>query len=109
MTALASEADAGVAFRKMRELQEQWKAVASAPRDTAEQLWTRFRAAGQAVREILQGKVEQFGLFQMRRMAGQDDGIVDALFGISRPVTGAYFWCPPMRGGRLDLRRLGFE
>jgi porphyrinogen peroxidase len=44
---------------------------------------------------------------QMRRMAGYDDGILDAMFKISRPVTGAYFWCPPMRGGRLDLRRLG--
>jgi putative iron-dependent peroxidase len=44
---------------------------------------------------------------QMRRMAGHDDGIVDAMFSISRPVTGAYFWCPPMKEGRLDLRRLG--
>jgi porphyrinogen peroxidase len=44
---------------------------------------------------------------QMRRMAGYDDGIVDALFGISKPVSGSYFWCPPMREGRLDLRRLG--
>jgi len=44
---------------------------------------------------------------QMRRMAGHDDGIVDAMFAISRPVTGAYFWCPPMKDGRLDLRRLG--
>jgi putative iron-dependent peroxidase len=44
---------------------------------------------------------------QMRRMAGHDDGIVDAMFAISKPVTGAYFWCPPMRDGRLDLRRLG--
>jgi putative iron-dependent peroxidase len=44
---------------------------------------------------------------QMRRMAGYDDGITDAMFRISKPVTGAYFWCPPMRGGRLDLRRLG--
>ncbi|MCJ0764695.1 Dyp-type peroxidase [Variovorax terrae] len=44
---------------------------------------------------------------QMRRMAGQDDGIVDALFGFSRPLSGAYFWCPPMLGGRLDLRQLG--
>jgi hypothetical protein len=51
MTALGTEADANIAFRKMRELQEQWKAVASAPRDKAEQLWTRFRAAAQAVRE----------------------------------------------------------
>jgi porphyrinogen peroxidase len=44
---------------------------------------------------------------QMRRMAGYDDGILDAMFKISRPATGAYFWCPPMRDGRLDLRRLG--
>jgi hypothetical protein len=51
MAALGTEADANIAFRKMRELQEQWKAVASAPRDKAEQLWTRFRAAAQAVRE----------------------------------------------------------
>lgn len=51
MTALGAEADANLAFRRMRELQEQWKAVASAPRDTAEQLWTRFRAAAQTVRE----------------------------------------------------------
>lgn len=45
---------------------------------------------------------------QMRRMAGQEDGVTDAMFRISRPVTGAYFWCPPMREGKLDLRQLGF-
>ena len=44
---------------------------------------------------------------QMRRMTGHDDGIVDAMFKISKPVSGSYFWCPPMRAGRLDLRRLG--
>jgi len=44
---------------------------------------------------------------QLRRMAGQDDGIADALFGFSSPVTGAYFWCPPMRAGLLDLSALG--
>lgn len=44
---------------------------------------------------------------QMRRMAGQDDGITDAMFQISRPVSGACFWCPPMREGKLDLRRIG--
>lgn len=44
---------------------------------------------------------------QMRRMAGADDGIVDALFGFTRPINGAYFWCPPLRDGRLDLRALG--
>jgi porphyrinogen peroxidase len=44
---------------------------------------------------------------QMRRMAGHDDGVVDALFRISKPVNGAYYWCPPMRDDRLDLRGLG--
>jgi putative iron-dependent peroxidase len=44
---------------------------------------------------------------QMRRMAGFDDGITDALFTISKPVNGAYYWCPPMRAGQLDLRLLG--
>ena len=44
---------------------------------------------------------------QMKRMAGHDDGIVDAMFRISKPVNGSYYWCPPMRGGKLDLRRLG--
>lgn len=43
----------------------------------------------------------------MRRMAGLYDGVVDALFSISRPLTGANFWCPPMHQGRLDLRYLG--
>ncbi|MBL8484285.1 MAG: Dyp-type peroxidase [Rhodocyclaceae bacterium] len=44
---------------------------------------------------------------QLRRMAGIEDGIVDALFGFSRPRTGAYYWCPPCIEGRLDLRALG--
>ena len=44
---------------------------------------------------------------QMRRMAGLDDGVTDALFTFSHPVTGAFFWCPPMQGGRLDLRHVG--
>lgn len=42
----------------------------------------------------------------MRRMCGLDDGIADALFRFSRPVTGGYYWCPPTRDGTLDLRAL---
>ena len=42
----------------------------------------------------------------LRRMAGLDDGIPDALLSISRAVTGGYFWCPPLLGDRLDLRAL---
>src|SRR5712691_962577 len=44
---------------------------------------------------------------QLKRMAGEEDGTVDALFTFTRPVTGAYFWCPPVRRGRLDLRAIG--
>ena len=41
---------------------------------------------------------------QMRRMAGLDDGVIDACFRFSRPQTGGYFWCPPVADGRLELR-----
>jgi len=44
---------------------------------------------------------------QLARMVGLEDGVADALFRFTRPVTGSYFWCPPMSGGRLDLRALG--
>lgn len=44
---------------------------------------------------------------QLRRMAGLEDGIADALFRFSRPLTGGYYWCPPLRDGRLDLRAIG--
>lgn len=43
----------------------------------------------------------------LKRMTGQEDGIVDALFRFTQPITGTYFWCPPMAGGRPDLRALG--
>ena len=42
----------------------------------------------------------------LKRMTGADDGIVDALFRVSQPLTGAYFWCPPVLNGQLDLRAL---
>ena len=45
---------------------------------------------------------------QMRRMAGLDDGIVDGLFRFSRPITGAYYWCPPVQNGHLNLSALAF-
>ncbi len=38
------------------------------------------------------------------RMAGQEDGIVDGLLRFTRAVSGGYYWCPPLRDGRLDLR-----
>lgn len=43
----------------------------------------------------------------LRRMVGVEDGIADALFTFTRPLSGSYFWCPPMKNGRLDFRALG--
>jgi hypothetical protein len=50
MEKLATATDPMAALRRMRELSVEWKAVASAPRDRAEALWNRFRAASEAVR-----------------------------------------------------------
>ncbi|MCG8488456.1 MAG: Dyp-type peroxidase [Chromatiales bacterium] len=43
----------------------------------------------------------------LNRMTGKDDGICDALFRFSQPVSGSYYWCPPVKNGRLDLNLLG--
>lgn len=44
---------------------------------------------------------------QMVRMSGAEDGLVDALFRFTRPVTGAYAWCPGLKDGKIDLGPLG--
>jgi putative iron-dependent peroxidase len=44
---------------------------------------------------------------QLKRMVGTKDGTMDALFGFTKPVTGAYFWCPPVKNAQLDLRAIG--
>ena len=43
----------------------------------------------------------------LRRMVGAEDGVTDALFRFTRPISGSYFWCPPVANGRLDLTALG--
>ncbi|HYU70983.1 MAG TPA: hypothetical protein VEL09_16840 [Burkholderiales bacterium] len=44
---------------------------------------------------------------QLKRMVGAEDGTTDALFTFTRPVTGVYLWCPPVKRKRLDLRAIG--
>ncbi len=39
----------------------------------------------------------------LSRMVGMEDGVVDGLFAFTRPVTGGYYWCPPLDNGRLAL------
>lgn len=39
----------------------------------------------------------------LQRMVGADDGVPDALFRFTRPISGAFYWCPPLTDGALDL------
>ncbi|MDH5424649.1 MAG: Dyp-type peroxidase [Gammaproteobacteria bacterium] len=43
----------------------------------------------------------------LNRMLGHEDKISDALFTFTRPVSGAYYWCPPISNGKLDLSAVG--
>ena len=46
----------------------------------------------------------------LRRMAGLDDGKLDALLGITRALSGGYYFCPPLAAdGGLDLRAVGID
>lgn len=42
----------------------------------------------------------------MKRMVGVEDGITDGLFRFTQPINGAYFWCPPMKDGVINLSLL---
>jgi len=52
---------------------------------------------------------KSFAAFEalLSRMLGHDDKIQDAIFNFTKPISGAYFWCPPMKDGKLDLSGLG--
>ena len=43
----------------------------------------------------------------LKRMLGKEDSVSDGLFSFTHPVSGAYYWCPPLKEGKLDLMLLG--
>jgi putative iron-dependent peroxidase len=43
---------------------------------------------------------------QLRRMVGLEDGVADGLFSFTRPLSGAYYWCPPLVDGQLAITGL---
>jgi putative iron-dependent peroxidase len=63
--------------------------------------WVEGNDAG--LNFIAYGK--SFDAFEMilNRMVGNEDGIVDNLFRFTRPITGAYYWCPPVKDGQMNL------
>lgn len=68
--------------------------------------WTEGMAAGLVF--VAFGK--SFDAFEaiLNRMLGNEDSITDALFTFTQPISGAYYWCPPVKAGKLDLSALGF-
>jgi putative iron-dependent peroxidase len=80
-----------------------------------------FKPSGFMVRRSMPwGGVAQKGLYfvaygesldrferTLRRMAGLEDGVTDAMLSFTRATSGGYYWCPPVRDGVLDLRALG--
>ena len=44
---------------------------------------------------------------QLGRMVGGEDNVTDALFTFTRPLTAAYYWCPALKNGQIDLAPLG--
>lgn len=64
-------------------------------------------AAGEGLMFVAFGRSVDAFEAQLRRMVGEEDGITDGLFRFSRPVSGSYFWCPPVKDGKLDLSALG--
>jgi putative iron-dependent peroxidase len=60
-------------------------------------------SAGEGLMFVAFGRTFDAFEVQMRRMAGLDDGILDACFDFSRPISGGYYWCPPVVDGHLLL------
>ena len=55
--------------------------------------WVREQKAG--IEFIAYAKSTQPFDQIMKRMVGLEDGVADALFSFSSPVTGGHYWCPP--------------
>ena len=54
--ALIEERDTARAARKLKDLDARWKQAKEAPKENAEELWTRFKAA----RDVVKGRVDAF-------------------------------------------------
>lgn len=63
-------------------------------------------ASGEGLMFVAFGKSLDAFEAQLRRMTGQEDGVVDGLFRFTRPISGSYFWCPPVLNGCLDFSAL---
>ena len=96
-------ADAPVSAHVKRAAQESFTPAAFVLRRSMP--WTDGRRAGL----VFLAFSHSFDAYEaiLARMVGQEDGVTDALFSFTHPESGAFYWCPPVRDGALDLRALG--
>ncbi len=66
-------------------------------------------ATGMGLYFVAFGKTFDAFEAQLQRMVGLEDGITDGLFRFSRPLTGSYFWCPPVLNNHLNLGAVGID
>ncbi|QKL02101.1 Dyp-type peroxidase [Pseudomonas sp. NY5710] len=66
--------------------------------------WADQRGAGLAF--VALGRSFDAFEVQLRRMSGLEDGIIDGLYRFSRPLSGGYYWCPPISATGVDLTPL---
>ncbi|TFF41677.1 Dyp-type peroxidase [Pseudomonas sp. RIT623] len=66
--------------------------------------WADERGAGLAF-VALGFSLDAFEV-QLRRMSGLEDGVIDGLYRFSRPLSGGYYWCPPLAAEGADLSLL---
>ena len=64
-------------------------------------------AGGEGLMFVAFGKSLDAFEAQLGRMTGHEDGVIDGLFRFTRPISGSYFWCPPVSNGCLDLTAMG--
>ena len=64
-------------------------------------------AGGEGLMFVAFGKSLDAFEAQLGRMTGQEDGVIDGLFHFTRPISGSYYWCPPVSNGCLDLTAIG--
>jgi putative iron-dependent peroxidase len=116
---LAPGARDGVIGRRLSDNEEIEDAPETAHVKRSEQ--ESFEPSGFMVRRSMPwGGLSQNGLYfvaygesldrferTLRRMAGHEDGRVDALLRYTRALSGGYYWCPPLARDRLDLSAVG--
>jgi DNA polymerase III psi subunit len=103
--ALASEKDPAVLARKLKDLDARWKQAREAPKESAEALWTRFRAA----RDVLKARTDDYFAKQAEELA-QNLAKKEALCERAEALADSTDWvktAETLRGFQTEWKQIG--